>query len=975
MELPVCGEEEGEKIGSVLTDFYNQMGTLEEAAAKEARAKEMEAKIAAHAAKKKQEEAEAEIRRKEEEEAAAAKIAEEEARLAAKALKKAEEAAAAEARKRAIEEAEAAEAKIAEVEGLAAEAKRAEEDRIAAELAAKKAEEDRIAAELEAKKKAEEERIAAELAAKKAEEDRIAAELEAKKKEEEERIALELEAEKRAEEEAKEDAAVVDGDAPPVDATSNEPAADASSVDAMAITVAEEKKIAEEAAAAETILSEEAESLAEANRVDEEAAAAAAQKKAELEERLARLESLAEEKKAEEEPAAAAAQERVDEKEAALAAEQKAKVEAMLAVAKAQEKAEEEAALAAIQKVHKEAELAAAEKKAQEKKAAEVAATQAATESQPPSVDTGVIHAPMSRELADIRRGELEKIKQARSNIHMSLRGHWEERVKSNDQTHVSLVAAARAKIEKGALLTRYLELQEQSKMRGVVEEDEMMHEDSYQQDREVEPQGQDPVNTNYRKRNSRETAQEFEQRIKLHEQTHVVASTYDEKHHASNHFGAVDKHAFHQQQPGGFEDDWQSAEDALKERMESFRATSDKSPVRDKSKEFTTNKNKSKTSRRALPGGTNEAIPAPDVSLYGDALNAEGTFHANQERGDGYIPMPDRTSKQEASKPLQTRRDKSNESPPAPDVSLYGDALNAEGSFNASQERGDGYIPMPVQTFKQEASKPLQTRREESNESPQAPDVSMYGDAANAEGTFNANQERNDGYIPMPVQTSKQEPSKSVETTEVDDSPVGEKPDEEMEVQTPANGSAEGDTVGDISDENSDKIPDQLPVIKYGGAPEIYEGDETTGENRAQKWHEQATKEGEALDIEEEEKEEEENVKDTEENAAEEDVGEDTTEPDAANNAEEDAEAAKKKAEEEAAAAAKKAEEKAARKEARKAAKRAARAAERAAAKKAEQEAAAAAAAMKATPSTDELANPPVPDAKTGSCTGCIIC
>ena len=103
-----------------------------------------------------------------------------------------------------------------------------------------------------------------ELAAKKAEEDRIAAELEAKKKEEEERIALELEAEKRAEEEAKEDAAVVDGDAPPVDATSNEPGADASSVDAMAITVAEEKKIAEEAAAAETILSEEAESLAEA---------------------------------------------------------------------------------------------------------------------------------------------------------------------------------------------------------------------------------------------------------------------------------------------------------------------------------------------------------------------------------------------------------------------------------------------------------------------------------------------------------------------------------------------------------------------------------------------------------------------------------------------------------------------------------------------------------------------------------------
>ena len=49
MEFPVCGEEEGEKIGSVLTDFYNQMGTLEEAAAKEARAKELEVTIAAHA--------------------------------------------------------------------------------------------------------------------------------------------------------------------------------------------------------------------------------------------------------------------------------------------------------------------------------------------------------------------------------------------------------------------------------------------------------------------------------------------------------------------------------------------------------------------------------------------------------------------------------------------------------------------------------------------------------------------------------------------------------------------------------------------------------------------------------------------------------------------------------------------------------------------------------------------------------------
>ncbi|KAL7444654.1 hypothetical protein ACHAXM_009575, partial [Skeletonema potamos] len=49
MEMSVCRKEEGEKIGSVLTDFYNQMGTLEEAAAKEARAKELEVTIAAHA--------------------------------------------------------------------------------------------------------------------------------------------------------------------------------------------------------------------------------------------------------------------------------------------------------------------------------------------------------------------------------------------------------------------------------------------------------------------------------------------------------------------------------------------------------------------------------------------------------------------------------------------------------------------------------------------------------------------------------------------------------------------------------------------------------------------------------------------------------------------------------------------------------------------------------------------------------------
>ena len=56
MEMSVCGEEEGEKIGVLLTDFYNGMGTAEEAAAKEAKAKEMEAKLAALAAQKKAEE-------------------------------------------------------------------------------------------------------------------------------------------------------------------------------------------------------------------------------------------------------------------------------------------------------------------------------------------------------------------------------------------------------------------------------------------------------------------------------------------------------------------------------------------------------------------------------------------------------------------------------------------------------------------------------------------------------------------------------------------------------------------------------------------------------------------------------------------------------------------------------------------------------------------------------------------------------
>jgi uncharacterized protein (UPF0147 family) len=299
----------------------------------------------------------------------------------------------------------------------------------------------------------------------------------------------------------------------------------------------------------------------------------------------------------------------------------------------------------------------------------------------------------------------------------------------------------------------------------------------------------------------------------------------------------------------------------------------------------------------------------------------------------------------------------------------MYGDAANVKSTFNANQERGDAFIPMPVQTSTQKAIKQLQTR-DESHASPPAPDVSMYGDAANVKSTFNANQESGDAFLPMPVQTSKQERSKLVETAKIGDSEMDEKSNEEMDVKTPAIGSAEGDTVG--GDENADKIPDQLPVTKYGEASEIYEGVEATGENRAQKWHEQAKKEGEALGIKEEE-----NRNDTDENAAEDDVGEENnTEAiaeDTKKRAEEDEETARKRAKEEAAAAAKKAEEKAARKEARKAAKRAKRAAERAAAKKAEQEVTDA--TMKAT--TDQLSNdPPLPDsAKTGLCQGCIIC
>ena len=838
MELPVCGEEEGEKIGNVLTDFYNGMGTAEEAAAKEANAKETKAKMAALAAKKKQEEEEAEHRRKEEEKTAAAKKAEQEFIAAAKEKKRVEEAAAAEARRRTSEE----------VESLA-EANRADGEAAAA------------------------------------------AQKQSKKEQQEE-------AESRGKEEDK--------------------AAAAKKAEQEFIVAANEKKIAEEAAAAEArkfCVIEEAEA-AEAMRAKDEADAAA-QKKIELEERLAALESLAKGKKAEDE--STAAQERVDDKEAALAAKQRAKEEEMLTAAKAYEKAKDEAALASTKKkaqeekelLHKlQAVIQMSTTDEQPQKVDELLHT---NESNPAPGDTIVVHAPMSRELADIRRGELEKIKSARSNIHTSLRCHWEDRVKSNDQTHVSLVANARAKVEKGAVLTRYLELQEKelqekAKMRGAAEENKVLHKKSHEQDREVEPQGQSPTNTNYKKRNSRETVHQFEQQIKLRDQTHVIASTYDEKFRASNHFDAIDKHD--QQQPSGFEDDWQSAEDAVKERMGSFRANTDTRMLPN-------------TSQRTLTGETNnEASKGPDVSIYyGDKTSV----HAVKEL------------------------------------------------VAASDANTKGRTPTPPEA-------PPKAATGESNESPVVPDVTMYGETANAEGTFNTHQERGDGFFPVLGQKSKQEASTIVETPEVDDSEMGERRKEEIDVirfvQTPVIGSAE-DAVGEVSDGNSDKIPDdQLPIIKYGEAPEIYEGDETSGENRAQKWHEQAAEKGEAVDIARlQAGPEEENGQEKEGNTSKEDVGEDTTQPVAANNTEEeDAEAAKKRAEEKAAAAAKNAEEKAARKEARKAIKRAKRAEERAAAKKAEQEAAAAAAAAtQATPSTDELSNLPLPDSK-GGC-GCIIC
>ena len=806
--MSVCGEEEGEKIGVLLTDFYNGMGTAEEAAAKEAKAKEMEAKMAALAAKKKAEEEEAALRAKEEEELAAAKKAEEEAAAAAAEIKKADEAAKAAARKRRIEEAEAAEAakkKEEEAAAAAAEAKRLEEE--SATVEAKRVDEAAAAAKI------------------------VEEETEAHIKEQPEKVNANEEV---AEEEVAQEAA---------------------------------KEVEEDEAKKDEVVekaqSVEPEATGTTEEVDSTKAATNVEKKAHIEEQT------------EEDDVLFNAQKRTEKAAAAMRAIKKAQEEAKLVASKKTEIRPKKEWTKPLSSGSSNFTLENKDKLSSRRLDEQHLETM---ESKPVhSEDGDIIHAPMSRDLAGIRRGELEKIKQSRSNLHISIRGHWEDRVQTNDQTHVSLVAQARAKVEKGASLTRYLELQEASKRVGV----DAIDEESRELGRDVQPPGDSPTNTNFQRRNSRETAKIYEAQIDRNEEAIAIAPADIAMYHASNQGDDVDFKALdqiNQLQHAGFEEDWQSAEEAAKDRMGSFRGGSAKhSPQRTTMKE-------SEDAQLAKAEAT-----GPDVSLYGDTAISHDS---NRKVNSDYVPMPD---------------------------------------------------PIP-------------------------------GDL----GT-----------------------SKSTEASDVDE--TGEKPKEALDViktkQTPVVGSANGVDVGEVSDGYADKMSkDQMPIIQYGEAPVIYEGDETVGENRAQDWHEQATKDGDAVGDNPIQDDANENVADDEiANKTEDAHDAEVVEPEAAKSEEElaaEKEAADaKRAEEAAAAAAKKAEEKAQRKAERKAAKKAKSkslklyidsfitslkysqyfslftpgAEEKAAAKKAEEEAAAAAAAEAARIKAEE-------EALKKNCTGCII-
>ena len=729
MEMSVCGEEEGEKIGVLLTDFYNGMGTAEEAAAKEAKAKEMEAKMAALAIKKKAEEEEAALRAKEEEELAAAKKAEEEAAAAAAEIKKADEAAKAAARKRRIEEAEAAEA-----------AKKKEEEAAAAAAEAKQLEEE--AATVEAKRVDE-----AAAAAKIAEE-----ETEAYIKEQPEEVNANGEVAKE------------------------EGMAQAAEGEAAA------KKV-EEGEAKKDEVAEKAQPVVQTEEVDSTKAATNVEKKAHIEEQT------------EEDDVLFNAQKRTEKAAAAMRAIKKAQEEAKLVASKKTEIRPKKGWTKPLSSGN-------SGNRSLDEQHLET------MESKPVhSEDGDIIHAPMSRDLAGIRRGELEKIKQSRSSLHISIRGHWEDRVQTNDQTHVSLVAQARAKVEKGASLTRYLELQEASK-RGVVD---AINEESRELGRDVEPSCDSPTNTNFQRRNSRETAKIFEAQIERNEEVIDIAPSDIAMYSASNQGDDVDFKALDQtnQLQHGFEEDWQSAEEAAKERM-----------------------------------GTS--------------------------RGGGAKHSPQRTTMQESE---------------------------------------------DAQLAKAEAT---------------GPDVSLYGDAAIP---HDSNRKGNSDYVPIPDPIPGDlGTSKSTEASDVDE--TGEKPKEVVDVirtkQTPVVGSASGVDVGEVSDGSADKISkDQMPIIQYGEAPVIYEGDETVGENRAQDWHEQATKDGEAVGDNPIQDDAKENATDDEISKKTEDAKDAEVDESEAAKSEEELAAEKeaadaKRAEEAAAAAAKKAEEKAQRKAERKAAKKA---------------------------------------------------